>query len=106
MKRLIFAAGFGAAVMWTFVDPSLAATVTFTGLVDEIRGQPPGVAVGNTFSGIFFFDPIPISLGGVGGFIDKYSITAGEFTVSGRAHSGNVGFLTDPSQGGVFVPSL
>jgi hypothetical protein len=101
MKKLIVAAGLSAAVLWTFAGPSLAATVTFTGLVDEIRGQPPGVAVGDTFSEIFFFDPIPISLGGVGGFIDKYSITAGEFTVSGRAHSGNVAFLTDPSQGSV-----
>ena len=101
MKRLIFAAGFGAAVLWTFVGPSPAATVTFTGLVDEIQGQPPGVAIGDTFSGIFFFDPIPISLGGVGGFIDKYSITAGDFTVSGRAHSGHVVFVTDPSQGSV-----
>jgi len=101
MKRLIFAAGFGAAVLWTFVNPLPAATVTFTGLVDEIQGQPPGVAIGDTFSGIFFFDPIPISLGGVGGFIDKYSITAGDFTVSGRPNFGNVAFLTDPSQGGV-----
>ena len=101
MKRLIVAAGFSAALLWTFVDSSLAATVTFTGLVDEIQGQPPGVAIGDTFSGIFFFDPIPISLGGVGGFIDKYSITAGDFTVSGRAHSGHVVFLTDPSQGSV-----
>ena len=101
MKRLIVAAGFSVALLWTFVDSSLAATVTFTGIVDGIEGQPPGVAIGDTFSGIFFFDPIPISLGGVGGFIDKYSITAGEFTVSGRAHSGNVAFLTDPSQGSV-----
>ena len=65
MKRLIFAAGFGAAVPWMFVNPLPAATVTFTGLVDEIQGQPPGVAIGDTFSGIFFFDPIPhISRGG------------------------------------------
>ena len=65
MKRLIFAAGFGAAVLWTFVNPSPAAIVTFTGIVDEIQGQPSGVAIGDTFSGIFFFDPESISGGGL-----------------------------------------
>jgi len=56
---------------------------------------------GTHFQGSFFSIRFPYLSGGVGGFIDKYSITAGDFTVSGRPNFGNVAFLTDPSQGGV-----
>ena len=59
MNRLIFAAGFGAAVLWTFVDSSLAATVTFTGVIDEVSGNAAGVVTGDTFTGIFFFQSEP-----------------------------------------------
>ena len=65
MKRLIVAAGLNAAVLLALAPSSLAATVTFTGIVDEIQGHPPGVAIGDTFSGIFFFDPESISGGGL-----------------------------------------
>jgi hypothetical protein len=104
MKRLIVVAGFSAAVLLAFVDPSLAATVTFTGIVDEIDGHPSGVAIGDTFSGIFSFHPNPPdTFGRFGGQIDGYSITVGEFSVSGtRPFNGGVSFLTDPSQGSVF----
>jgi hypothetical protein len=103
MKRLIIPAGLTAAVLLAFVDPSLSASVTFTGIVDEIRGHPSGVAIGDTFSGIFSFHPNPPdTFGEFGGQIDRYSIRAGEFTISGtRIDYGGVEFLTDPSKGAV-----
>ena len=65
MKRLIVAAGLNAAVLLALAPSSLAATVTFTGIVDEIQGHPPGVAIGDTFSGIFFSIRIHIFRGGL-----------------------------------------
>jgi hypothetical protein len=106
MKTLVVAA-IRCSVMFTvlcaFVDPSLAAMVTFTGIVDEIDGHPSGVAIGDTFSGIFSFHPNPPDFfGEFGGQIDKYSITVGEFAVSGtRNVDGGVVFGTDPSEGSV-----
>ena len=106
MKRLIVAAGLNAAVLLALAPSSLAATVTFTGIVDEIQGHSPGVAIGDTFSGIFFFDPESISGGGVGGSIGKYSITAGEFTVSGRAHLAMWYLLQIPARAAFCTKSL
>ena len=65
MKRLIVAAGLNAAVLLALAPSSLAATVTFTGIVDEIQGHSPGVAIGDTFSGIFFSIRIHIFRGGL-----------------------------------------
>ena len=106
MNRLIFAAGFSAALLWTFVDSSLAATVTFTGVIDEVSGNPAGVVTGDTFTGIFFFHPNPAdTFGHFGGLVDRYSIAIGDLKVSGIAEpfqfANGVVFNTDPSQGSV-----
>lgn len=101
MKRLIVAAGFSAALLWTFVDSSLAATVTFTGVIDEVSGQPSGVMTGDTFTGIFFFHPNPPdTFGHFGGLIGRFSIAIGDLMVRGTADqhfTNGVVFLTDPS---------
>jgi hypothetical protein len=106
MNRLIFAAGFSVALLWTFVDSSLAATVTFTGVIDEVSGNPAGVVTGDTFTGIFFFHPNPAdTFGHFGGLVDRYSIAIGDLMVSGTTEpfqfANGVVFNTDPSQGGV-----
>jgi hypothetical protein len=111
MKTLVVAAircSVMFTVLWTFVDPSLAATVTFTGIVDEIDGHPSGVAIGDTFSGIFSFHPNPPdTFGRFGGQIDRYSITVGEFTSSGtRPFNGGVSFERLMNQRGFFDLSI
>jgi hypothetical protein len=111
MNRLIFAAGFGAAVLWTFVDSSLSATVTFTGVIDEVSGNPAGVVTGDTFTGIFFFHPNPPdTFGHFGGLVGRYSIAIGDLMVSGTAEpfqfANGVVFRTDPSQGSVYYQAF
>ena len=110
MKRLIVAAGFSAALLWTFVDSSLAATVTFTGVIDEVSGNPAGVVTGDTFTGIFFFLPNPPdTFGHFGGIVNHYSIAIGDLMLSGtgdRHFANGVVFLTDPSQGSVFYQAF
>ena len=111
MKRLIVAAGFSAALLWTFVDSSLAATVTFTGVIDEVSGNPAGVMTGDAFTGIFFFHPNPPdTFGHFGGLVGRYSIAMGDVMVSGTAEpfqfANGVVFLTDPSQGSVYYQAF
>jgi hypothetical protein len=110
MKGLIVAAGFSAALLWTFVDSSLAATVTFTGVIDEVSGQPAGVMTGDTFTGIFFFHPNPPdTFGHFGGLIGRFSIAIGGLMVRGTADqhfTNGVVFLTDPSQGSVYYQAF
>jgi hypothetical protein len=110
MKGLIVAAGFSAALLWTFVDSSLAATVTFTGVIDEVSGNPVGVVTGDTFTGIFFFHPNPPdTFGHFGGLIGRFSIAIGDLMVRGTADqhfTNGVVFLTDPSQGSVYYQAF
>jgi hypothetical protein len=103
MKKLMLAVACNVAVLCPFGGQSFAASVTFTGVIDEIRGHPPQITVGDAFSAMFFFHPNPPdTFGEFGGTIGRYSITVGDFTFSGtEKFYGGVEFLTDPSQGSV-----
>ena len=110
MKRLIVAAGFSVAVLWTLVDSSSAATVTFTGVIDEVSGNPAGVVTGDTFTGTFFFLPNPPdTFGHFGGIVQHYSIAIGDLMLSGtgdRHFANGAVFETDPSLGSVFYQAF
>ncbi len=88
MKRLIVAAGFSAALLWTFVDSSLAATVTFTGVIDEVSGQPSWCHDRRHIYRDLFFSIriLPDTFGHFGGLMGRFSIAIGDLMVCGTAY--------------------
>lgn len=105
----MLAAAFTTAALCTFADRSLAAMITFTGVVDEIRvhENPAHLMVGDIFSATLLFNYRPGQFGG-GGPVSKYFVSIDDFTISGTINNGGqtggnlVLIDTDPSHGSVF----
>jgi hypothetical protein len=106
---LMLAAAFTTAVLCTFADRSLATTITFTGVVDEIRvhANPAHLMVGDVFSATLLFNYRPGQFGG-GGRVSRYFVSIDDFAISGTINNGGqtggnlVLIDTDPSHGSVF----
>jgi len=105
MRRRILAAIFGTAALFTFAGQSLAATITFTGVVDQVDA-PLNLAhltSGDQFLATLFFNdrPSPSGLAG-GGPVSRYFLRVGDFIINEKQGVGKVAFSTGPSSGSVF----
>ena len=96
MKKYTLAAAVGVA-LFLFAGQAPATVITFTGVVDAVRGplNLADFAVGDPFSATFFFDPKHF------GRIDEYSLTLGNFSSEGIATGGQIVLALDPTRGAV-----